>query len=223
MTIKSTFLFLFGILLSFCSIAQDYPTDYLSASFHADRRAAVKKQLSDKGVGIFFAGQTRQRSNDTDFPYAQNKNFYYLTGLEEPNAVLVLFKQPVSLLGKTGTEFIFIQNRDPFKELWTGKILGVEGFREKSKMENIFINEDFKASTLPMASIDSVFSLFRTEGIFNKYKSKEDPLSRMAGTVDSLITTFKKPVAMRSTMNIMRDLRGIKTAEEITFQKSSLN
>jgi hypothetical protein len=59
-------------------------------------------------------------------------------------------------------------------------------------MENIFINDEFKASTLPMASIDSVFSLFRTEGIFNQYKSKEDPLSRMAGTVDSLITSFKK-------------------------------
>jgi len=222
MTIKTTYLLLFGILLSFCSIAQDYPTDYLSASFHADRRAAVKKQLSDKGVGIFFAGQTRQRSNDTDFPYAQNKNFYYLTGLDEPNAVLLLFKQPVSLLGKTGTEFIFVQNRDPFKELWTGKILGIDGFRAQSKMENIFINEEFKASTLPMANIDSVFSLFRTEGIFNKYKVKEDALSHMAGTVDSLVNAFKKPLAMRSTMAIMRNLRGIKTAEEITLIKKAV-
>lgn len=221
MTFKSTSLFLLGILFSLNSNAQDYPTDYLSASFHADRRAAVKKQLSDKGVGIFFAGQTRQRSNDTDFPYAQNKNFYYLTGLDEPNAVLLLFKQPVSLLGKTGTEFIFVQNRDPFKELWTGKILGVEGFRAKSNMENIFINEEFKASTIPMASIDSVFSLFRTEGIFNKYKAKEDALSRMAGTVDSLISISKKPIAMRSTLNIMRNLRGIKTAEEITLIKKA--
>jgi Xaa-Pro aminopeptidase len=160
MTIKSTFLFLLGILLSFCSIAQDYPTDYLSASFHADRRAAVKKQLSDKGVGIFFAGQTRQRSNDTDFPYAQNKNFYYLTGLEEPNAVLVLFKQPVSLLGKTGTEFIFIQNRDPFKELWTGKILGAEGVQEKYKIANVFTNDKFNASTIIFSTIDSVFTAY---------------------------------------------------------------
>ena len=127
----------------------------------------------------------------------------------------------MSLLGKTGTEFIFVQNRDPFKELWTGKILGVDGFRAKSNMENIFINEEFKASTLPMASIDSVFSLFRTEGIFNKYKAKEDALSRMAGTVDSLIATSKKPVATRSTLNIMRNLRGIKTAEEITLIKKA--
>ncbi len=127
--------------------------------------------------------------------------------MDEPNAVLVLFKQPVNLLGKTGTEFIFVQNRDPFKELWTGKILGIDGFRAKSNMENIFINEQFKADILPMASIDSVFSLFRTEGIFNKYKAKEDELTRMAGIVDSLVSTFKKPLAMRSTLAIIRKLR----------------
>jgi Xaa-Pro aminopeptidase len=220
---KSTYQVLLGILISFSSIAQDYPTDYLSPAFHADRRAAVKKQLSDKGVGIFFASQTRQRSNDTDFQYAQNKNFYYLTGLDEPNAVLLVFKQPVNLLGKSGTEFIFVQNRDPYKELWTGKILGIDGFRAKSGMENIFINDQFNAQILPMANIDSVFSLYRTEGIFSKYKTKEDPLSRMAGTVDSLITALNKPVAARSTMAIMRNLRGIKTAEEIALIKKAVS
>ncbi len=221
MKTSSFFATILGLCISFLSIAQDYPTDYLSPAFHADRRAAVKKQLSDKGVGIFFAGQTRQRSNDTEFQYAQNKNFYYLTGLNEPNAVLLLFKQPVSLLGKTGTEFIFIQNRDPFKELWTGKILGVDGFREKSKMENIFINDQFKANILPMADIDSVFSLFRTEGIIQKFKGKEDALTRMASTVDSLLNSSNKPLAARSTLAIMRNLRGIKTAEEITLIKKA--
>ena len=220
---KSTYQVLLGILISFSAIAQDYPTDYLSPAFHADRRAAVKKQLSDKGVGIFFASQTRQRSNDTDFQYAQNKNFYYLTGLDEPNAVLLVFKQPVNLLGKSGTEFIFVQNRDPFKELWTGKILGIDGFRAKSGMENIFINDQFNANLLPMANIDSVFSLYRTEGIFSKYKTKEDPLSRMAGIVDSLITALNKPVATRSTMAIMRNLRGIKTTEEIALIKKAVS
>ena len=68
--------------LSFQSAtAQDYPSDYLSPEFHAGRRAAFKEKMSDKGVGIFFASQTRQRSNDTEFQYSQNKNFYYLTGL----------------------------------------------------------------------------------------------------------------------------------------------
>jgi Xaa-Pro aminopeptidase len=62
--------------------------------------------------------------------YAQSKNFYYLTGLEEPNALLLLFKEPVTILDKTGTEFIFVQQRDPQRESWTGKIFGAEGVKE---------------------------------------------------------------------------------------------
>ena len=77
-----------------------YPSDYLTPEFHAGRRAAFKEKLSANGVGIFFASQVRVRTNDVDFQYAQNKNFYYFTGLEEPNAVLLLFKQPVTILDK---------------------------------------------------------------------------------------------------------------------------
>ena len=157
-----------------------------------------------------FASQTRQRSNDTEFQYAQNKNFYYLTGLEEPNAVLLLFKQPVTLLGKTGTEFIFVQNRDPFKELWTGKILGTDGFKAKSKMENVFINDQFNASSISLAVVDSVYTLYRTEGIFAKYQAKPDPLTRMASLVDSLVIASAKPLASKTTLNTLRALRGIK-------------
>jgi Xaa-Pro aminopeptidase len=217
MKIKHLIIGLCATLSLQSAFAQNYPTDYLTPEFHAGRRAAFKEKMSDKGVGIFFASQTRQRSNDTEFQYAQNKNFYYLTGLEEPNAVLLLFKQPVTLLGKTGTEFIFVQNRDPFKELWTGKILGTDGFKAKSKMENVFINDQFTASSISLANVDSVYTLYRTEGIFAKYQAKPDPLTRMATLVDSLVITSAKPLAARTTLNTLRTLRGIKQPEEIAL------
>ncbi len=210
------------ILISCCLVfqhtsAQDINADYLSPAFHAGRRAVFKDKMSNNGLGIFFASQTRQRSNDTEFQYAQNKNFYYFTGLEEPNAVLLLFKNPVEILGKKGTEFIFIQNKDPMKELWSGKILGVDAFKEKSKMENVFINTNFSATQLPIHAIDSVYSLFRTEGIFHKYKPRPDALSKMASIVDSLIIATNKPIATKSTYAILSDMRGIKQPEEITI------
>ena len=92
MKIKHLIIGLFATLSVQSAIAQDYPTDYLSPEFHAGRRAAFKEKLSANGVGIFFASQVRVRSNDTDFQFAQNKNFFYLTGLEESDAVLFLFK-----------------------------------------------------------------------------------------------------------------------------------
>src|SRR6478735_1409155 len=193
----------------------EYPSDYLSPAFHAGRRAAFKEQMPKNSVGIFFASQVRQRNNDVDFMYAQSKNFYYLTGLEEPNAVLLLFKEPVTILDKTGTEFIFVQQRNPQQESWTGKIFGAEGVKERFQIENVFTNDKFKPNTLDISKFDSVLTLFRNEGVLFKNKGRDD-LSRMAEIVDSSITASKKPLS-RSVSTIITKLRGTKQPEEIAI------
>ncbi|MEO7530163.1 MAG: aminopeptidase P family protein [Sediminibacterium sp.] len=192
----------------------EYPVDHLSPAFHAGRRAAFKELMPKNSVGIFFASQVRLRNNDVDYVFAQSKNFYYLMGLEEPNALLLLFKEPVTILDKTGTEFIFVQNRNPSREMWTGKIFGVDGVRETYKLDNVFTNDKFTASTLDLSKFDSVLTLFRTEQVM--YKGAKDPLSRMAEIVDSAITTLRKPIS-RSASTIMSKLRGIKQPEEIAI------
>jgi len=199
----------------------DYPQDYLSPAFHAGRREAFKAAMSDKGVALFFASQVRVRNDDVDYQYAQNKNFYYFTGLHEPNAVLVMFKRPVTLLNKTGTEFIFVQKRDPFKEMWTGKILGEAGVKESYQIQHVFANDLFTANTLDLATVDSVYSLYRNEAIFTKYKRRLDPLARMATVLDSNVIALNKPLAMRSTLQTLSSLRGIKQPEEIAIMRKA--
>jgi Xaa-Pro aminopeptidase len=108
----------------------------------------VKEMMPKNSVAIFYASQVRNRNNDVDYQYAQNKNFYYLTGLDEPNAMLLLFKEPVTILDKTGTEFIFVQPRNPSQEMWTGKILGTDGVKARYKMDNVFTHEQFMAIRL---------------------------------------------------------------------------
>ena len=195
----------------------DYPSDYLTPQFHSGRREAFRAKMPPKSVGIFFASQVRLRNNDVDYQYAQSKNFYYFTGLEEANSMLLLFKEPVTLLGKTGTEFIFVQNRDPLKEMWTGKILGADGVKEKYKIENVFINTQFNADVLDLKNYDSVLSLYRNEVIFDTYGKNADQLSIMAGIIDNSIKANKKAIAARTALQILIALRGVKEAEEITL------
>ncbi len=210
------------LILPFLSRAQqttEYPNDYLSPAFHAGRRAAFRDMMPKNSVGIFFASQVRVRNNDIDYYYAQSKNFYYFTGLEEPNSVLLIFKNPVTILGATGNEFLFVQARNPQREMWTGKILGVEGVKERYKFENVFTNDKFNSATIDFAGIDSVLSLFRNEDIFSKYKRVPDQLQRMADITDSLIILNKKPLATRTTSSILQKLRGIKQPEEIVLME----
>ena len=39
-----------------------------------------------------FSGNAYQRSADQDFPFSVNRNFYYLTGINQPNVIFVLVK-----------------------------------------------------------------------------------------------------------------------------------
>ena len=199
--------------------ASEYPNDYLSPAFHAGRRAAVREMMPKNTVGIFFASQVRNRNNDVDFQFAQNKNFYYLTGLEEPNSMLLLFKEPVIVLGKTGTEFLFVQPRNPLREMWTGKILGVEGVQERYKIDNVFTHDQFTYTTIDLGKVDSVLTTLYNENIISKYYGRggSDPLSKMAQLIDSAIKDNKKTNAPRTIANILRTVRAIKQPEEITL------
>ena len=212
-------LVLFAPMFANAQQTTEYPTDYLTPAFHNGRRVAVREMLPKNSVAIFFAAQARNRSNDVEFTYAQNKNFYYLTGLEEPNSMLLIFKEPVTILDKTGTEFIFVQPRNPSREMWTGKILGVNGVQERYKIGNVFTHDQFTASAIDFSKVDSVLTNLSNENIISKYYARggTDPLSKMALQVDSTITANKKPNAIASLNRIMRTLRSIKQPEEITL------
>ena len=56
------------------------------------RRDKLAKSLSENSVGILFSASYRPRSNDTEYPYRQNSNFYYLTSFKEDNSCLVIVK-----------------------------------------------------------------------------------------------------------------------------------
>ncbi len=200
----------------------EYPTDQLTPAFHAGRRAAFKAMMPKQSIAVFFAAQVRVRNNDVDYMYAQSKNFYYLTGLEEPNSLLLISKEPITILDKTGTEFLFVQPRNPTREMWTGKILGVEGVKQKCGFEHVFTNDKFVQNTIDISKFDSVLSLFRNEQIVSKYQRSRDELSRMTDIVDSLIMSSKKPIATRTTMGMMQKLRGIKQPEEIAIMEKAV-
>src|SRR5690606_11538816 len=98
-----------------------YDTDFLTPKFHKERRQALRDLMPDNSVAFFFSAPIKNRSNDVDYEYHQDPNFYYLTGLREPNSVLVIYKE--KQLGEVNEydEAIFIQPRDPKHEVWVGK------------------------------------------------------------------------------------------------------
>lgn len=85
-----------------------------------NRRKKILDQMSD-GVALIPSASTQMRSNDTEFPFRQESNFYYLSGFDEPDCLLLLCKKE-----KKSKTVLFLRERNPEMEMWVGKRLGVK-------------------------------------------------------------------------------------------------
>jgi len=101
------------LILTFCSSfgqSPDLPNDFLSKEWHKERRQKLRESMLANSVAIFFANAVRNRSNDVDYVYHQDPDFFYLTGYREPEAVLLIFKDnQTAANGTVYKEIIFVQ------------------------------------------------------------------------------------------------------------------
>lgn len=136
------------------------PTDFLDPAFHKNRRELLRQTLPAGSVAVLFAAPVRNRANDVNYIYHQAPDFYYLTGYGEPDAVLVLFKEPQTVGGQAGvTEALFVQPRDPKAESWTGRRLGTEGAKQQLKVQYVANNTDFAGAGIRWADFQHVHFL----------------------------------------------------------------
>ena len=110
----------------------------LPISEFVSRRQQLIEQMSDNTIAVFFAGKEVTRSNDTEYHFCQDKNFLYLTGFHEPDAILVIVKS-----GKD-QNFLFCREKDPFQEVWHGKRVGAEKAQSNYGFDQAFNLADFK-------------------------------------------------------------------------------
>jgi len=107
----------------------------MNEPIYKQRRSKLLEMMDD-GVAIITTAQLQTRSNDTEYPFRPNSDFYYLTGFDEDNSTLVLFKKE-GVLSTT----LFVQKKEPELELWSGIRLGVEAAQERFSVDDIFESE----------------------------------------------------------------------------------
>ncbi len=87
---------------------------------YQSRRRALLRQL-DRGCAIFFAAPTTIRNGSVEHSYRQDSDFYYLTGFDEPESVLVL-----STVHPHHRSVLFLRPKDSEREVWDGPRVGVD-------------------------------------------------------------------------------------------------
>jgi Xaa-Pro aminopeptidase len=116
------------------------------------RRADLRKSLSD-GVTVLF-GRTEDREEDLRTGFFQESNFFYLTGWREPGAILLLAPAPedpkapgYAAKARFPREILFLPQRNPGQEKWTGRKLGPEdpNLREITGFDAVMPAEKFES------------------------------------------------------------------------------
>ena len=109
----------------------------ISQQEYQQRRRLLAQSLPHEGIAVVAAAEEKLRNGDTHYRFRQASDFYYLTGFNEPNAILLI------AAGVEGDSYLFNNPRNPAAEQWTGARLGQEGACQVLGMKAAFPIADF--------------------------------------------------------------------------------
>lgn len=171
----------------------------------ANRREELCSSMVENSVLIVAGTREVYRNRDVEYPFRQNSDFYYLTGYEEPNALMVL------LPNANGHEFIlFNQVRDPEMEVWNGPRAGQDG-----------AVEDFGADVAyPIGELDDKILelLTDTDRIYYSFSDKTNLAEDILGWCKQLANNPRYDASMHEYADIdplLHEQRLFKTPAEI--------
>lgn len=174
-------------------------------SRYALRRKKVLSQIKGD-VAFFCSALPKFHSRDTEIPFRQDSNFYYLTGFQESNSVLVLRGH------KNPTSIIYLKDKDPNMETWVGPSLGLKAARRRFKVDDI----------RPIESLEKDFKEI-VRGCINIHYSMYSSKTLDSLILDHLANTsnprFNEPCILKDSRLLTASLRLIKDKDEINLSK----
>ena len=174
----------------------------------------LMQHFSNQSVAAFQANPQYPRNDDVDYPYRQDSNFYYLTGLQEKEARLLLIPRGLKIDGYSEKihEILFVMARDSAKEIWNGLRLGTEGAKAKLNFEVVFTNDRFDDYfKQALVKVDTLFT--------NTFQDRHNKTElNKADTILKNITN----VMIASPDKMLTRMREIKSIEELKLLEQAI-
>lgn len=169
------------------------------------------KRIGDDSIAIIPSAHEVTRSNDSNFRFRQDSDFFYLTGFDEPEAIAV-----VKPSDKEHPYTLFVRPRDPEKEVWDGRRAGVDGAQAEFGADIAFPIEEFETKLDDM--INGATNLYYRVGNGNGDLDELiiSRIHKMRGLERKKISA---PRAIIDTGAVVHEMRLIKSAEEIELMQ----
>jgi Xaa-Pro aminopeptidase len=171
--------------------------------------------MDQQSIAYFFSGNAIIKTADQHYPFQVNKNFFYLTGLDLHQSVLVLIKHKKEEL------ILFAPIRSKEKEKWEGilpsfdaikKITGITDVRDRATFD------DFHAS---------IFTTLRTSN-YGEIKqvyldvSQTDRHCQDIVNFSNQLKSNYPEITIQSSSHTLKQMRTLKDIEEIQQIKEAI-
>lgn len=129
----------------------------------AGRRARLMEALTPGTLAIVWSAPTRVYSHDVDYEYRQDSDFFYLTGIDQPETILVLMPG-----NETRREILFVSEANPRREHWEGHLLTPDEATAQSGIRTVMTVNQFEPfiaamfSRRPMGAGEEEYASFFT-------------------------------------------------------------
>jgi Xaa-Pro aminopeptidase len=176
---------------------------------------ARREQLMTKigtGTAIFKSAPVAVMHNDVEYAFRQDSDFFYLTGFHEPEAVAVLAPHH-----EEHRFILFVQPKEPEKEVWTGYRAGVEAAKQKYGADEAYPIAELNEK-LPqyLEKADRIYYHLGRDRKFNDIVIKH---------WQRLMAGYPKrgtgPIAIESTNPILHAMRQVKSAAEVELMRKA--
>ncbi|MEL0605243.1 Xaa-Pro aminopeptidase [Pseudoalteromonas undina] len=173
------------------------------------RRERLLSQMDANSVAIIPAASEVTRSRDTEYAFRQDSDFFYLTGFNEPDAVLVLCNNSDT------PSTLFCLDKDKQAEIWHGRRIGFE----KAKTEYLF-DETYALSELTEQLLDLVNGqqiLFYAQGAYPRFDTKVFTL--LSTLRSGARKGLKAPSTIKEIRGLIHEMRLFKSPSEVNIMR----
>ncbi|MEA5026843.1 MAG: aminopeptidase P family protein [Erysipelotrichaceae bacterium] len=177
-------------------------------NYHVSKTNDVLSLIEDGSLVLLTSGRPLKKSADENYPFCANRNFLYLTGIDEPEVVLVLIKT-----GRIRHKKLFIKKADPQMEKWVGKTISAKDAHQLSGIEDIAYLDELK---------DYLKQMLAEHRLNNVYiDDEEDELVHFAKDLLRKYA-FLKQLKVLNIYEMLAAMRSIKEKEEVTAMRQAI-
>jgi Xaa-Pro aminopeptidase len=190
----------------------------MKKEFYINSRKRYLDEANDCSITILFSGKTYQKTADQDFPFEVNKNFYYLTGINQADVTLLLVKN-----NNITREYLFIEENDDVLSKWVGMKLTIEEASNLSGIEEVLFKSEFSKKLFNILNPNRK-TFYEIDTVYLDLERKDDPdYTNKATEFSHEVHKLYPDLFIRNAYLKIIHLRMIKTPEEVELIQKSID